>query len=442
MQPTNQTPTNPADSLPDSAAMHALPIGECAALIGLDWGDYRHAVALRVRGSAAVEDLELEHSAESLHGWLDALCARFGGQPVAVAVEASKGAVVAALLEHQHWLRIYPIHPATSRRFRTAFTPSGAKDDRPDAHLLLEILGAHRHRLRLLLMHDAETRRLGLLNEARRTVVDRRTQLSNELTSLLKNYYPQALALTGEKRYAPMALAFLERWPELAVLQQARPQTLRGFYAQHHVRRPELVAERLELVRTARPLSTDRALCEVSILEMRVLVAELRLLAKHLAGIEQEMAAAFAAHPEAALFTSLPGAGAAMAPRLSVLFGTDRARWQSPVEMQTYYGIAPVTEKSGRQKWVHWRWNAPVFARQTLVEWAGLSVKYSAWAKAYYHQQSQGEKGHAAILRSLAFKWLRILWRCWKERTPYDEARYLARLQTRNPTLFALIPTA
>jgi hypothetical protein len=90
----------------------------------------------------------------------------------------------------------------------------------------------------------------------------------------------------------------------------------------------------------------------------------------------------------------LPGAGAALAPRLSVLFGTDRSRWLDPAELQTYYGIAPVIKKSGRQKTVHWRWNAPWFARQTLMEWAGLTVQYSAWAKAYYQQQKEKQKGH------------------------------------------------
>ena len=128
-----------------------------------------------------------------------------------------------------------------------------------------------------------------------------------------------------------------------------------------------------------------------------------------------------------------------MAPRLSVLFGTDRRRWLSAKELQTYYGIAPVIEQSGRQRWVHWRWNAPCFARQSLVEWAGLSVKFSSWARAYYQQQKERRKPHATIIRGLAFKWLRILWRCWQDHQPYDEARYIARLQQRNPSLFALL---
>ncbi|HEV7405877.1 MAG TPA: transposase [Chthoniobacteraceae bacterium] len=347
---TTCRPAEVAAPAPAISAITDLPLGEFAALVGLDWGDAEHAIALAVRGAARAEELTLPHSAESLHTWLRALHARFGGQPVAVAVEASKGAIVAALLEHQAWLTVYPVHPATSRRMSLAFSPSGAKDDRPDARTLLEILQHYRGKLRALLPHDEATRKLTHLVEARRKLVDRRTQLSNELTSLLKNYYPQALELTGDNRSAPLALDFVERWPELALLQAARPKTVRDFYHAHRVRRPELIAARLALIEGAQPLTTDRALCEVSILELRALVAELRLLEKHRARLEEEIATAFAAHPEAAIFQSLPGAGAAMAPRLSVLFGTDRARWLDPCELQTYFGIAPVIERAADTK--------------------------------------------------------------------------------------------
>jgi transposase len=415
--------------------------GEFAALIGLDWGDQNHAIALLSREAGArVEDLILEHSAETLHAWLKEVGERFQHQPVAIAVEASKGAVVSALLEHP-WLIIYPIHPATSRRFSTAFTPSGAKDDLPDAQILLTLLQCHRNRLRALAPHEQDTRRIALLTEARRKLVDRRTLLTNQLTSLLKNYYPQALILAGDTLYTQMALAFLERWPELAVLRRSRPQTLRAFYYAHQVRREEVIEKRLTLLQNACPLSGDRALCEVSILQLRALVAEVRTINIHLAEMEKTIQTAFEAHPDANLFRSLPGAGKAMAPRLCVLFGVDRNRWANAEELQKYYGIAPVTEKSGRQRYVHWRWRAPVFARQTLVEWAGQSVKACPWAKAYYLQQKQRQNGHSAILRSLAFKWLRILWRCWRDRQPYDDALYMQQLQQRKAPLLAFLPS-
>ena len=435
---TSNTDLAAPKALPCSSV---LPPGEYAALLGLDWGDQNHAIALAPRGGhAPAEELVIEHCAETLHAWLEQLGERFGRQPVAVAVEASKGAIVAALLEHP-WLVIYPIHPATSRRFSTAFTPSRAKDDGPDARVLLELLQCHRARLRALIPHEPQTRRVALLVEARRKLVDRRTLLTNQLQSLLKNYYPQALSMTGDLLHAPMALDFLERWPELVALQRARAQTLRSFYYGHRARKEELILARLALAQSARALSTDRALIEVSILQLQVLLAEVRVLNTHLAKMDEAIASAFATHPDANLFRELPGAGKAMAPRLCVLFGTNRRRWANAGELQKYYGIAPVSEKSGRQRRVHWRWNAPVFARQTLVEWAGQSVKACVWAKAYYLQQKTRQMGHSAILRSLAFKWLRILWRCWMDSKPYDDALYLKQLKQKNAPLLAFLPT-
>jgi hypothetical protein len=158
-------PTTPLATAPTPPPPE-LPPGEYAAYIGLDWDDAKHALALCAWGATKIETLELAHSAETLHAWLDQLGQRFHGQRVALAVEASKGAVVAALLEHP-WIVIYPIHPATSRRFSTAFTPSRAKDDAPDAQTLLEILRHHRARLRALLPQDDATRRLSLLAQAR-----------------------------------------------------------------------------------------------------------------------------------------------------------------------------------------------------------------------------------------------------------------------------------
>jgi hypothetical protein len=101
-----------------------------------------------------------------------------------------------------------------------------------------------------------------------------------------------------------------------------------------------------------------------------------------------------------------------------------------------------VREKSGRQVWIHWRWHAPKFLRQTFVEWAGQTVVHSPWAKAYYLQQKRAGKHHQAILRSLAFKWIRIVWRCWQTRTAYDETRYLEALtRRRTPLAHALART-
>jgi len=102
-----------------------------------------------------------------------------------------------------------------------------------------------------------------------------------------------------------------------------------------------------------------------------------------------------------------------MAARLIVAMGSNRDRYESSDEIQKHAGIAPVTKLSGKKEWIHLRYTCPKFLRQTFVEWAGLSVRYSFWAKAYYRQQENKGKPHNTIIRALTFKWIRILFRCW-----------------------------
>ena len=253
---------------------------EFAALIGLDWGWDSHAIAL-APADGPTQTSTLKHSAESLHQWLDQLEKTYEGRAVAVAVEASKGAVVAALLERP-WITVYPIHPATSTRQRSAFRPSGAKDDMPDALVLLFILQYHRDRLRPLQPDDEATRTLANLVEARRKAVDRRSLLANQLKSTLKNYFPQALDLVGEDLAIPMALDFLDKWPRLTDVQASKDITLRNFYYRHNIRRAELIQSRIDFRRSARLLTRDSAIIDVNVRIVRMLVAELRVLAEHI----------------------------------------------------------------------------------------------------------------------------------------------------------------
>lgn len=412
------------------------PVPAPVAWIGLDWGHKEHAFALQAAASPT-EAGTLTHTAESLHAWLHDLEQRFGGRTIALAIEASRGAVIHALVQYS-WLTIYPVNPVTSDRYRKAFTPSGASDDLPDARVLLELARDHAAKLRPLEPQDAQTLKLTGLVEARRDFVNRRTQVLNQITSLLRAYYPQALELVGDLD-SELAVGFLSRWPDLLALKAIRPSTLKHFYYAHHLRRPKLVEARLQLVRDAVALSTDDARISVAVLQLRCLLDQLRALRKHLARFDQEIQAVFAIHPEAPLFRDLPGAGPALAPRLCVAFGTIRTLYPDPASLQKHAGVAPVREKSGQSLWTHWRWLAPVFLRQTLVEWAGQTVKYSAWAKAYYERMTAKGKGRHAILRALAFKWIRVLWKCWQTRTPYDETRYLRQLiHRKSPNAVAL----
>jgi hypothetical protein len=110
--------------------------------------------------------------------------------------------------------------------------------------------------------------------------------------------------------------------------------------------------------------------------------------------------------------------------------------------MQKYKGIAPVIESSDKKTWTHWRYSCPTFLRQTFVEWVGFSIRHSFWEKAYYEQQKSKGKPHNSIIRSLAFKWIRIIFRCWKTSTPYDESKYLEVLKRRGSPLLKFAITS
>jgi transposase len=414
--------TNPWPSVPPSDPE------AFTAWIGLDWGHTTHAFAWQ-DPTGHTEEGTLPHSAENLHAWLRQLAERFGGRPVALGIEASRGPVIAALLQYP-WLTLYPINPVTSARYRRAFVPSGAKDDTPDARLLLELVRDHAAKLRPLEPQDELTRTLQGLVEARRDLVDRRTQVLNQLTGLLKTYYPQALQLLDNLNTV-LAADFLTRWPDLIALKAAPPGVIQRFYYAHNLRRPELLQDRLTRIRQAVALTADPAIVQVAVLQLRCLVEQWRVLHKHITRLEAEIKTTFAQHPDAALFRDLPGAGPALAPRLCVAFGTVRSLYPDPASLQKHAGVAPVREKSGHQLWTHWRWQAPTFLRQSFVEWAGQTVVYSAWARAYYQRQIARGKSHQNVLRALAFKWIRVLWKCWQTRTPYDETRYLRQLLKR-----------
>jgi transposase len=144
-----------------------------------------------------------------------------------------------------------------------------------------------------------------------------------------------------------------------------------------------------------------------------------------------EIAAVYATHPDRFLIESLPGAGSALEPRLLAALGTDRGRFRSAGDMACCFGIAPVTASSGNSRWVHWRWACSKFVRQTFHEWAACTVREDGWARDHYERQRAKGKGHHAAVRSVAYKWIRILYRCWRDRVPYSEQRYLEALRTR-----------
>ena len=410
-----------------------------AAFVGIDWADQKHDVCLMEAGSAKLEPDILNHTPEDLQEWVAQLRRRFGGRPVAVCLEQSRGPLVYALMKYE-FLVLYPIAPKRLARYREAIqTTSGAKDDPTDAELALDYLTRHREQLVPWNPDDVQTREIGLLVETRRKFVDLQTLLSNMMKSCLKTYFPQAIELLGGDVTTRLACDFLKQWPSLETLQRAKPQTLRKFYYGHNCRRGDRIETCIETIGRATPLTTDEAIVHNGEMTAQGLVAQLRPLVDTIATMEKRLKELMTSHPDAALFVALPGAGDVMAPRLLAAFGSDRSRFDSATSLQSLSGIAPVTRRSGKRSSVHRRLACPKFLKQTFHEFADHSRRKSLWARAYYDMQRAKGKGHHATIRALAFKWIRIIHRCWRDRTSYSEEVYLEALRKRNSPLLTFL---
>jgi transposase len=411
-----------------------------AAFVGIDWADQKHVWCLQAVDSGKRESGELEHTPEAVEAWVGQLCQRFSDRPIAVAVEQSRGALVFMLAKYEP-LHLFPVPSTMSASMRKALYPSGSKDDPRDADVLLDLLLQHRNKLRRLSPDTEATRRVQNLVEERRKLVDEKTEQTNRLTSHLKIYFPQ-IPNWFEHLDTELVCALLERWPTLEQLQKVPPAKLRTFFRKHHCRDQELLERRILAIRQSIPAIRDRAVIEAKSTVVKVIVQLIRTLLEGIADLDEKIEEAAAAHPDFFIFESLPGAGAVLAPRLLAAFGSQRDRYASADEVQKYSGIAPVMEKSGKKQWIHFRWACPKFLRQSFHEWAGHSIAYSVWARSYYQQQRNKGQDHHAAVRALAFKWIRVVFRCWKDRVVYDESKYLAALARRGSPLAAVAAIA
>jgi transposase len=355
-------------------AIQSVP-SEFAACIGIDWGDKEHSVCLQVAGSQKVERWKVKHTPEELDAWLLGLLTRFEGRPVAVCLELARGPIVSVLLRYD-FVTVFPVNPQTLARYREAWAPSGAKDDPSDAKLALEVLQTHRDKLSPLRPQSAEMRALQRLVEDRRRIVEQRVRHTNRLTSALKEYFPQVLQWFDEKGTLVFC-EFLKRWDTPEAARRARAATVEAFLRDHNVRYAARIEERIAAMKACLPLTTDKGVVLPAQQMVRALLPQLIAAIEAIRDYDKlitELESKLSSHR---IFRSFPAAADVFAPRLLAVFGEDRERFRSAAEVQRYCGVAPVTERSGKQNWIHWRYRCSKFQRQTLVEWPGLTIPNS-----------------------------------------------------------------
>lgn len=404
-----------------------MSIKECTVRVGIDWADIKHICAVKYPGA---QDLKIEsvlQKSEAIHEWVMKLKSKAQGGKVAIALEQSKGGLIFALMKYD-FIVLYPINPATVAKYRETWKTSGAKDDPSDAVLILELLEEHHKKLSPWHPEPKDIRLLQRLADHRTKLVQELKRVGNKITSTVKEYYPVILELFP-RIYRDITADFILAFPTIEAAQSATDEELTTFLRTHAAGGEKRIAKRIALIREASALIEDEAIIESNALFVKALALQIKALNQAIAQYEIRIEAVYHTLPDKQLFDSLPSAGEVSAPRLLAALGTNRKKFSSSHELACFSGIAPVVEQSGKQLWVHWRYRCNKVVRQAFIEWAFLSVRTSFWAKAFYSQQRAKGKTHCVAIRALAFKWLRIIFKMWKDRIPYSESRYLEALR-------------
>ena len=401
-----------------------------AAFAAIDWATKEHVVASVPAAGGRIELSKLKNTPVAVELWAASLRQQFAG-PVAVAIEQKRGAVIFMLSKYEH-LILYPVPPTMSASYRHAFCPSGAKDDNGDTLLLLDLLRHHRDRLSPLQQDTPDTRLLRFLTEDRRSFVEQKVSVVQQFTDCVAQFFPQLRTWFGPLD-TPLPQVLLERWPTLQQLQRAHPGTLKRFLAEYRSWDNDRIAELIRQIYAAVPATSDEVVLEACGRKVTACLAQLRPLQEQIAAYDKRIAAVTAEHPDAPIFSSLPGAGAALVPRLIAAFGTDRKQWADAADLQRFSGIAPIVVRSGNSSRIAIRRACPKFVRQTFHEFAAHSIRFCPWAKLLYDRHLRPDKkNHHAAVRAVAFAWIRIVYRCWVNREIYDERIFLAAQQRRN----------
>jgi transposase len=140
--------------------------------------------------------------------------------------------------------------------------------------------------------------------------------------------------------------------------------------------------------------------------------------------LADSIGAQLAAHPDAAIFTSLPRAGTVRAARLPAGIGDARGRFPDRDSLTCLAGVAPSTRQSGKVKAVTFRWAAGKQLRDALCDFAGDSRRASPWAAGLYDKAIARGCDHPHAVRILARAWAHVIWRCWQDHQPYDPATH------------------
>jgi hypothetical protein len=386
---------------------------------GLDWGSQTHSVVVANQAGKVIEAFEIEHSALGWKKFREKL-QPYGSIPFAL--ETSQGVAVDQLLEAG--MIVYPLNPKSAQAYRERKAPSGVKDDRLDAWSFADALRVDGQAWKALRPEEPLIKELRLLCRDEVSLIEQRTAFIEQLRHALAEYYPAALEAFKDWT-SVSAWMFLERFPTPDSLAKAGKRKWQNFLHSRRLWGSDQGARRMEIFARAEQFAGSPATIKAKSLLALSLVKMLFAVEKQLELYRKRIEELFARHPDHDLFGSLPGAGPKLAPRLLSEIGDDRERFGGDAQkLQCLAGTAPVTRRSGKKAkkyWhVHQRWACDKHLRHALHLFSEQSLSRCVWAELYYHHHRQKNQSHASALRRLANRWLKIIYKMWIDRTPYN----------------------
>jgi transposase len=385
---------------------------------GLDWASRVHAVCIVDEHGVIAEQFEVTHDAAGLAEAARKL-KRFSTSEgaVPIAIERPSGLIVDSLIEAGH--PVFPVHPNAVKAMRPRYRSHGAKSDASDAYLLADVLRTDGHRFRRLAPQSDAIRALRALVRGRDDLVSARVEMANQLRSLLESFWPGAVAIFADID-SPIALAFVQRYPTPQSASRLGEKRLGSFLAQHGYcgRRP--ASELLERLRSAAGGRCDELEAEAKGEIARTSAHVLERLVQQIVLITSRIEHEIEAMDDGRLIMSFPRAGRICAAQILAELGDVRERFPSNDALAAEAGVAPLTYESGKHRAVAFRWACNHRLRRAITCFADNSRHESHWAKSIYQRALARGCDHPHAIRILGRAWLRVMWRAWTDRKPYE----------------------
>lgn len=386
---------------------------------GVDWATDAHAVCVVDVSGHPVEEFDVAHTAEGL----GQLCRRLIKRgTVRVAIERPDGPVVDALMEAG--LEVVVVSSRSVKALRERYGTAGNKCDRSDAYVLADCLRTDGHRWPALQPDTPATVTLRAHVRARKDLVEARVGMANQLRAHLRVVFPGAVGLFRDIDSA-INLRFLERFPSATRAAWLSEKRLGAWLRANGYcgrKAPSELFGRL----SAAPRGVAGEEGDSRGAVALAFVAVLKSLRAQIDELDTRIAELLDAHPDAAIFQSLPRSGTIRAAALLAEIGDCRARFPGPESLACLAGVAPSTRTSGRHRAVTFRWSSDKKLREALCDFAGDSWRGNPWAERRYRDLRAAGKTHPHAERILARSWAHIIWRCWQDHSPYDPAKHTA----------------